>query len=164
MRGARQGSDEVDIFAGTGELGSVGGLLITGLKRTEYLLNRAVAKAGVYPLLRTGGIGVLSLVVSEPGTHQVEIAKRTILDKSAVNLAVKGLEKLGWIYRQKIEGDRKRQALFATDIGVAELDRIVGDIRSIETRLLAEMPASVIDQLRQLLDQAHASCLARSLD
>lgn len=164
MHGAHQGNREADIFTATGDLGAVGGLFITSLNRTEYLLNRAIAKAGVHESMRTGSIGVLSLVVSHPGIYQIEIARRTILDKSAVNLVVKHLEKLGWIYRQKIEGDRKRQALHATAIGISELDRIVAEIKSIETRLLADLPASVLDQLRQLLDRAHASCLSRSLE
>ena len=143
------------------QLGVVGELFTVHLQRVEYLLSRATAQAWEGQSLRSGTIGVLSLIVKYPGIYQNEIVKRTTLDRSAVNLIVKNLEKLGWAEKQKTEGDRKRQALHATDVGAAELVAIVGRIKAIETGMLSQVSAPMIKQLRELLDLVHASCLAK---
>ena len=142
------------------ELGVIGDLFTVRLQRADRLLGRAVTKAWAGRRLRAGTIGVLSQIVEYPGISQNEIVKRTILDKSAINLIVNGLEKLGWAERRKSVDDRRRQALHATEDGTSALLEIVDRIRQIETRMLAKVSPAVLDQLRDLLDQVHASCLA----
>ena len=146
------------------ELGVIGELFTVRLQRAALLLSRAAAEAWAGHHLRAGTIGVLSQIVLYPGISQNEIAKRTILDKSAINLIVNGLEKLGWAERRRSVDDRRRQALYATDDGTSALLEIVNRIRQIETRMLAKVPPSVLDQLPDLLDQVHASCLAANFE
>jgi DNA-binding MarR family transcriptional regulator len=145
-------------------LGDVGGLFTVRLRRTEYLLSRAVAKAWGDRPLRTGTIGVLSQIAKDPGISQSELSRRTTFDKSAINAIINGLEQLGWANRRKAEDDRRRHELYATDAGMAALQGIVARIRQIEVRMLANVAPHVLEQLCDMLDQVHLSCLAADSD
>lgn len=143
------------------EWGLVGELFTVRLQRAEYLLSQATTKAWADTRLRTGTIGVLSQIVKYPGISQNEIVKRTTFDKSAITLIVNNLERLGWAERRRSETDRRSQSLHATETGASELVKIVDRIKAIETRMLARVSPKVLDELRHLLDEVSASCLAQ---
>ena len=142
------------------QLGAVGELFTVRLQRAENLLSRTTNKAWTRHRLRAGTVGVLSQIVQYPGISQNEIVKRTTFDKSAITLIVHSLEKLGWAERRTSADDRRRQALYATEAGNGALREIVDRVKQIETRMLARVPPRILDQLQDLLDQVHASCLA----
>lgn len=141
------------------QLGIVGELFTVRLQRAGYLLTGATSKAWADHSLRQGTIGVLSLIESHPGISQNDIAKSTTFDKSTVSAIVDNLEDLGWAVRRPSVKDRRSNSLHVTDAGRANLQEIIDRIQGIERRMLASVPAEVLESLGELLDMVHASCL-----
>ena len=141
-------------------LGVVGELFTVRLQRAGYLLTSATSKALDDNSLRTGTIGVLSLIASHPGISQKDISQRTTFDKSAITAIVNNLELLGWAERKPSVKDRRSNTLHATEQGHARLHEIIDNIHSIEKRMLARVPAETLTKLAELLDMVHASCLS----
>lgn len=138
-------------------LGMVGELFTVRLQRAEVLLNKATSQAWAGYTVRAGSIGVLSLIVEEPGISQIDIARRTNFDKSTITGIVNNLEKLGWAERRPSASDGRSYALHATREGKAKLRGIVDGVKQIEARMLADVPDDMIKQLSELLDLVHAS-------
>jgi len=153
-----------NIVTEPGHLGYVSALFTVRLRRAEYLLSRATAKAWGDRPLRTGTIGVLSQIVQDPGVSQIELSRRTTFDKSAINAIINGLEELGWACRRKSADDKRRHELYATEAGMSALHGIVDRIGQIEARMLANVPLHLLEQLCELLDQVHLSCLSADSD
>jgi DNA-binding MarR family transcriptional regulator len=140
-------------------LGIVGELFTVRLQRAGYLLTAATSRAWDDHSLRTGTIGVLSLIASHPGISQNEIAKRTTFDKSAISAIVSNLEDLGWATRNSSARDRRSNALHVTELGQSRLQEIIDRIQGIERQMLALVPPGALQSLSELLDLVHASCL-----
>lgn len=162
MQGKR-GAQAIDEMLDLDEFGSMGDLFTVRVERVNTLLVRATSKVWAVGEFRTGTIAALSLIVSHPGISQNEISKQIIIDKSAINGIVNSLEAMGWVRRQKSSVDRRRHAITATAAGEAALKDIVAQIRKVERRMLALVPHDILVQLRDLLDQVHASCIAATV-
>jgi DNA-binding MarR family transcriptional regulator len=141
-------------------LGVLEEIFTSHLQRVAYLLGRATEKAVQGYSLRTGTIGGLSIILSNPGCSQNDIVNSTTFDKSAVNAIVNNLEQLGWVERRRSDTDRRRYTLYATMEGEQAMARMISDIKDIEARLMAGMSPASRAQLLVLLDEMHRSCLA----
>jgi DNA-binding MarR family transcriptional regulator len=78
---------------------------------------------------------------------QQELAQRLGLEKSTVSRLVAGLERRGWVVRDRDPGNRRFYQLRLTESGREVADRIGRDLRDHHARLLAALTADEIHAL-----------------
>ena len=83
--------------------------------------------------------------------HQSDLAEWLGLDRTTVTYLVDGLEKRGWIARQRDPADRRAHRLHLTEDGVAALAKIRPAARAATQALLAPLDNNEQTQLRTLL-------------
>lgn len=146
--------------AAIAQLGPVGELFTVRMQRVDHFFRTALRRIESDDLFRTGTLGSLSFIIQHPGESQNEIAKRTNMDKSAMNAIVNILSERGWVERRRDLNDRRRYALYATDAGITKMRQFIAKTQKFEAALLAQLSAPERAQLLQLLDTAYDSCQA----
>jgi len=66
------------------------------------------------------------------------------------------LEHAGLIERRRCTRDRRRQGIFLTDSGSAQLDKLLPQVRSLERQLSACFTKTELEQLLGLLQRFYA--------
>lgn len=138
-------------------LGPIAELFSVHFKAVEYNLTRITSPAWAKHELRPGTIAALAMIATNPGISQNQLGQGIALDKSGVSAIVNILEKFGWAERRPVAGDRRRNALYASEFGITEVNRVVAEMRDLEARLLAKMSQAEQKQLIALLDRLHDS-------
>lgn len=124
-----------------------GFLLSWNGRRTAHEFARALEPLG----LRPPHFGVMTLIDTEPGLTQQELAERSLIDPSSMVAIVDELEKLGYAERQTHPSDRRKHAVHLS----AEGDRILRRARAVAVELaqdiLAPLDSSEVATLTLLL-------------
>src|SRR3954469_8666171 len=96
-----------------------GFLLSWNGRRTAHEFAQALEPLG----LRPPHFGVMTLIASDPGLTQQELAERSLIDPSSMVAVVDELEEFGYAERQNHAGDRRKHAVHLTAEGKRTLER-----------------------------------------
>ena len=101
--------------------------------------------------LRPPHFGVMTLIASDPGLTQQDLAGRSLIDPSSMVAVVDELEELGYAERQTHPGDRRKHAVHLTEDGKRTLERARGAAMETAKEILAPLDATEVETLRRLL-------------
>jgi DNA-binding MarR family transcriptional regulator len=124
-----------------------GFLLSWNGRRTAHEFARALEPLG----LRPPHFGVMTLIDTDPGLTQQELADRSLIDPSSMVAVVDELEEFGYAERQLHPSDRRKYAVHLTPDGKQMLKRARAAAMRTASDILAPLDAGEIDQLRTLL-------------
>lgn len=93
----------------------------------------------------------LSLTVQFPHITQSKLARKLGIERSGLVAIVDELEQLGYLQRTNVPGDRRVQALVATDSGIAAYQGALNTVRAHEAALLGHFSQAEMDTLIGLL-------------
>ena len=123
-----------------------------------YNLKRAyvIVQADFKATLGKGGLAprvfaALSLAVQSPNITQSELARLLGIERSSFVAIVDELERIGYLTRAAVPGDRRVQALVPTNKGRDEYARILATVRAHEQRLLSNLTEHERRSLLKLL-------------
>lgn len=105
--------------------------------------------------LRSGAFSTLTLIATNPGISQNELARGLGIDKSAVVAIIDDLEQRGLARRLRSPADRRRHALSLTAQGEAMMERMRGPVAEVGLPIRAALSMEEMDQLLLLLDRAY---------
>jgi MarR family transcriptional regulator, lower aerobic nicotinate degradation pathway regulator len=124
-----------------------GFLLSWNGRRTSHIFTRALEPLG----LRPPHFGVMTLVDTDPGVTQQELAQRSLIDPSSMVAVVDELEELGYAERRPHPGDRRKHAVHLTKDGQKVLGRArTAAMRTARTSF-APLDEGEVETLRLLL-------------
>jgi DNA-binding MarR family transcriptional regulator len=124
-----------------------GFLLSWNGRRTAHEFAHALEPLG----LRPPHFGVMTLISSEPGLTQQDLAERSLIDPSSMVAVVDELEELGYAERQMHPGDRRKHAVHLTPDGKRTLERARAVAIKLAKEILAPLDAGEVQTLRRLL-------------
>jgi DNA-binding MarR family transcriptional regulator len=124
-----------------------GFLLSWNGRRTAHQFAQALEPLG----LRPPHFGVMTLIATDPGLTQQELAERSLIDPSSMVAVVDELEELGYAERQTHPGDRRKHAVHLTSDGERMLERARAAAMKTAKDVLAPLDAGEIETLRLLL-------------
>jgi DNA-binding MarR family transcriptional regulator len=124
-----------------------GFLLSWNGRRTAHLFAQALEPLG----LRPPHFGVMTLIATDPGMTQHELAERSHIDPSSMVAVVDELEELGYAERQIHPGDRRKHALHLTADGKRALERARAAAMRTAKDVLAPLEPTEVETLRLLL-------------
>jgi DNA-binding MarR family transcriptional regulator len=124
-----------------------GFLLSWNGRRTAHEFARALEPLG----LRPPHFGVMTLIDTDPGLTQQDLAERSLIDPSSMVAVVDELEELGYAERQTHPGDRRKHALHLTPAGKQTLKRARAAAMKTARDILAPLDAGEVETLRTLL-------------
>ncbi|UYQ72066.1 MarR family winged helix-turn-helix transcriptional regulator [Pelagibacterium flavum] len=111
-----------------------------------------------------GEIAVISLIGLNPTISQNEVAATLVLKKSAVTKVIKGLEERGLVQREKVEADKRFNALTLTRTGRAKYAQINARMADQHDALLTPFDAQERTELFDLLNRLHQHLVERNRD
>jgi DNA-binding MarR family transcriptional regulator len=124
-----------------------GFLLSWNGRRTAHLFAEALEPLG----LRPPHFGVMTLIASDPGLTQQELAERSLIDPSSMVAVVDELEELGYAERQTHPGDRRKHSVHLTADGKRTLERARAAAVQTAKHVLAPLERTEVETLRRLL-------------
>jgi DNA-binding MarR family transcriptional regulator len=124
-----------------------GFLLSWNGRRTAHEFARALEPLG----LRPPHFGLMTLIDSDPGLTQQELAKGSLIDPSSMVALVDELEELGYAERKPHPGDRRKHDVHLTAAGRKTLERARAVATKTAKDILAPLNAGEVETLRQLL-------------
>jgi len=124
-----------------------GFLLSWNGRRTAHEFAQALEPLG----LRPPHFGVMTLIDTDPGLTQQELAERSLIDASSMVAVVDELEELGYAERQTHAGDRRKHAVHLTSEGQRTLERARAAAMKTAKEILAPLDADEVETLRRLL-------------
>src|SRR4051812_45896892 len=124
-----------------------GFLLSWNGRRTAHEFARALEPLG----LRPPHFGVMTLIASDPGLTQHELAERSLIDPSSMVAVVDELQELGYAERQLHPGDRRKHAVHLTATGQKMLQRARAAAMATAKEVLAPLNEREVETLRRLL-------------
>lgn len=125
--------------ARTLKLGELPKLIGYHIRLAQVAIFRDFAAALGSEHVTPGLYGVLTVIETNPGLKQTELAGAVQLDRSTVVTVIDKLEKRGLVERRQAEGDRRSNAIHLTAEGKALLGRIKPLVRQHEARLTAQL-------------------------
>ena len=90
-------------------------------------------------------------IQQNPGASQIELVRRSGIDRSTLAEMVPRLVKRGLVARQRTKDDQRANALRLTAAGEAMLARAVPAVAAAQERILAPIPAAQRKRLIKLL-------------
>ncbi len=138
------------------DLGCLPKLLGYTLRRAHQASWRRYVNAIGENNIRPGLFSLLVLVRSNPGIVQIELGTHLGVDKASIVALLDRLEHAGLIERRRCTRDRRRQGIFLTDSGSAQLDKLLPQVRSLERQLSACFTKTELEQLLGLLQRFYA--------
>lgn len=146
--------------AGDGiRLGRLGDYVGFRLRRVQNQLSRDFAAATAGRGLRSGVFSSLALISANPGISQSELAREIAMDKSVAVALIDDLERRGWANRKRSPKDRRRHALYITELGERELEEIFAAVSRTENEVLHQLSPAELMLLSELLDRMYAVCV-----
>ena len=111
------------------------GLLGYHLRLTQLAVFKDFSEAVEDPQITPSLYAVLVVIGANTGLKQTELADAVRLDRSSVVSVIDKLEKRKLVVRQRVEGDRRTNALALTGAGQALLDELTSRVETHEARL-----------------------------
>jgi DNA-binding MarR family transcriptional regulator len=124
-----------------------GFLLSWNGRRTAHMFAEALEPLG----LRPPHFGVMTLIATDPGLTQQELAARSLIDPSSMVAVVDELEEFGYAERQIHPGDRRKHAIHLTKEGERILGRARAAAMQTAKEVLGPLDKSEVETLRRLL-------------
>jgi DNA-binding MarR family transcriptional regulator len=124
-----------------------GFLLSWNGRRTAHEFTKALEPLG----LRPPHFGVMTLIATDPGITQQELAGRSLIDPSSMVAVVDELEELGYAERRTHPGDRRKHAMYLTAEGQRVLKRARAAAMKTAKEVLAPLDPDEVETLRRLL-------------
>src|SRR5215217_3563948 len=124
-----------------------GFLLSWNGRRISHKFAQALEPLG----LRPPHFGVMTLIDTDPGLTQQELAARSLIDASSMVAVVDELEELGYAERQLHPGDRRKHAIHLTSDGVEILERASAAAMETAKGIFEPLTAAEIETMRRLL-------------
>lgn len=120
---------------------------------------RAAMEAVLRPLdLTITQYSCLELLAQRPGLSNSELARGAFVTRQSMNVLLQQMEREGLVVRAETPESGRALPTRLTPLGRRRLDEASAAVRSVETRMLAELGAADERRLRELL----ATCV-RSL-
>lgn len=136
-----------------------------------YLIKQVelASRAGLDELTRPAGLTALqytALTVLErhPDLTAARLARNSFVTAQSMADMVTALLDRGLIDRHRDPRDRRRLVLSLTDDGRRLLDRLRPGVTALETRMLAQLPATAPAELRRLLEACRQGLGTRAED
>jgi DNA-binding MarR family transcriptional regulator len=139
----------------TVDLGCLPRLLGFNVRRAHLCTWRRYVAAIGENKIRPGLFSLLVLVGSNPGIAQIELGKHLGIDKASIVALLDRLEKAGMLDRQRSTRDRRRQGIFLTVRGSAELESLVTQVRALERQLASRFTRVEFEQLLGFLKRLY---------
>ncbi|AOH83351.1 hypothetical protein AWL63_04580 [Sphingomonas panacis] len=139
------------------ELGRLGNFIGFRLRRIQNQLSGAFSTQSVEIGLRPGEFSALAIISANPGLSQAKLAREVGLDKSAAVAVVDDLERLGMAERRRSPDDRRRHALYTTEVGEAALVKLFARLALVEQDVLNVLGPRDLQVLSTLLDRVYDS-------
>jgi DNA-binding MarR family transcriptional regulator len=138
------------------DLGCLTRLLGFNLRRAHLCSWRQYVAAIGENKIRPGLFSLLVLVGSNPGIAQIELGKHLGIDKASIVALLDRLEKAGMLDRQRSTRDRRRQGIYLTARGSAELESLISQVRSLERQLASRFSRVEFEQLLGFLQRLYS--------
>jgi DNA-binding MarR family transcriptional regulator len=106
--------------------------------------------------LRPGLFSLLVLTRSNPGIAQIELGTHLGVDKASIVALLDRLERSGLIERRRSTRDRRRQGIFLTEAGVAELDSMLVQVRQLERHMSSRFTKPELEVFLSFLHRMYA--------
>jgi DNA-binding MarR family transcriptional regulator len=95
------------------------------------------------------------LVEANPGVAQIDIANQLDIDKATIVGLVQGLQRRGFVICRQSTTDRRRQGIFLTSKGQAQIAKLRAEMLEHEARFTRLFSATELAQLFRLLRRIH---------
>jgi DNA-binding MarR family transcriptional regulator len=138
------------------ELGCLPRLLGYSLRRAHLASWRQYVAVIGEQTLRPGLFSLMVLVGSNPGIAQIELGTHLGIDKASIVALLDRLEKAGLLERCRSVRDRRRQGIFLTNKGVAELETLIVQVRALERQLASRFTRPEMEQFLGFLQRLYA--------
>lgn len=112
--------------------------------------------------LPTGSLTVMSLIAANPGCAQVDLAAMAGITGPSLVGIVADLETAGYLSRQRMKEDRRRNMLVLTPAGQAKVEDLFAAVSQIEQPIRDELGERDTARLTDLLDRAYAAVLRQN--
>lgn len=139
------------------EESDIEGLLGYNLKRAYMIVRDDFRRQVEQSVLSPRAFSVLTLVVEAPGLTQSEVARRLGIERSGLVAIIDDLESKKLAERTAVPGDRRSQALVATDAGAELHATTMARVHAHERTLLAPLSAAEQTQFLKLLRKFRAA-------
>ena len=97
-------------------------------------------------------LGLLSIICANPGQPQHRLAEAVGLQRSSLVPILDKMEEAGILERRAVQGDRRANAVWATEHGQAVVADLTAQAQDIETLTLTGLSTQEVETLRGLLD------------
>jgi len=105
--------------------------------------------------IRPGLFSLLVLARSNPGICQIELGSHLGVDKASMVALLDRLESAGLIERRRSMRDRRRQGIFLTADGSAELETLLVDVRLLEKQMAGRYNKAELEQFIGFLQRMY---------
>ena len=138
------------------DLGCLPRLIGFNLRRAHQCAWRQYVSVIGEKNIRPGLFSMLVLVGANPGIAQIELGTHLGIDKASIVALLDRLEKAGLLERCRSVRDRRRQGIFLTSRGCAELEELIVQVRSLERQMASRFNRAEMEQLLSLLQRLYA--------
>ena len=139
------------------DLGPLPRLLGYNIRRASQVSWRTYVSSIGESKLRPGLFSLLCLVRANPGIVQIELGTHLGVDKASIVALLDRLERAGLIERRRCTRDRRRQGIWLTDGGSAELDALLAKVRRVEKHMTGRFSKAELDQFLSYLQRMYAT-------
>ena len=126
--------------------------------QTMAVVNTILAQ---YNLRRTT-FGALSVVVDQPAIKQGTLADVLSIDRPNIVKIIDRLEEADLVMRKKVESDRRIYALMPTEKGIALVDKVLVELRQLDSDILKGLSDKEITQFHQVLQTIEENAKKRT--
>jgi len=137
------------------DLGPLPKLLGYNIRRAQQASWRTYVSFIGEHRLRPGLFSLLCLVRSNPGIAQIELGTHLGVDKASIVALLDRLERAALIERQRCTRDRRRQGIFLTESGAAELDNLMNKVRRLERQMTSRFSKSELETFLGFLQRLY---------
>lgn len=137
------------------DLGCLPRLLGYNLRRAHQMSWRHYVSVIGETRLRPGLFSLLVLVRSNPGIAQIELGTHLGVDKASIVALLDRLEHAELITRRRSVRDRRRQGIFLTAAGTAELESLIGDVKALEKQMASRYNKAELEQFTEFLQRLY---------
>jgi len=106
--------------------------------------------------IRPGLFSLLILTRFNPGIAQIELGTHLGVDKASIVALLDQLERANLIERRRSTRDRRRQGIFLTEGGTAELEALMAQVRQLERHMASRFNKAELDQFLSYLQRMYS--------
>src|ERR1700691_5124014 len=121
------------------DLGPLPKLLGYNLRRANQASWRTYVSFIGQNKIRPGLFSLLCLVRANPGIAQIELGTHLGVDKASIVALLDRLEHAGFVEQRRSTRDGRRQGIFLTAVGGAELESLTVQVRQVEKQMNARL-------------------------